>query len=267
MISMTNRLLRRERKRLQQKTEQAKQRGGVSASLFLEEDMNALADADCFFFYGNRFRPKGLLTVFFPDEVHAEITVAVFLPGERVLPALYECALRECRRVKAEEVYTVRDPAYGFAFGEVPGVRFSYEWSEYILGIGMGTLAEAEGIPGEAEEKITKEEAPEGDGTLRYSLWRNGNRAAECRILPVADGRQCYLFGLETKEEFRRTGAATALLKGIAKEYAGTEGSVLRLQVSSKNVPAERLYRKLGFCTEEEREYYKTEELPDGRKD
>jgi len=67
------------------------------------------------------------------------------------------------------------------------------------------------------------------------------------------------LFGLETKPEFRNKGMATGLMAKIAEEYAGMSGAVLRLQVSSKNVPAERLYRKLGFVTEEEREYYRTE--------
>lgn len=267
MISITNRLGRWEKRSLQKKTEEAKRRGAVSASLFLEEDMNALSDADCYFFYGSRFRPKGLLTVFFPDEVQAEITIAGFVQGEDVFSALFRQALRECRRVKTEQVYTVRNPVLGFDFCVIPGIRFSYEWSEYILGIGMETLAEAGGTGGTLEERITKDVAPEGDGTFSYILWRKETPVAECRILPAADGRQCYLFGLETKEKYRRTGAATALLRGIAKEYAGKGGAVMRLQVSSKNVPAERLYRKLGFCTEEEREYYKTEEAPDGSKD
>ena len=46
----------------------------------------------------------------------------------------------------------------------------------------------------------------------------------------------------------------------IAKEFAEKGDGRMRLQVSSKNGPAERLYRKLGFWTEEQRKYYKTEE-------
>ena len=65
---------------------------------------------------------------------------------------------------------------------------------------------------------------------------------------------------LMVSKEFRRTGMATRLLREIAKAYEGNEEAVMRLQVSSQNEPAERLYRKLGFLTEDEREYYKTEE-------
>ena len=269
VVKMANRLFCREQKRLRKKTEEAKKSGRVSASLFLEGEMNALSDADCFFFYGSRIRPKSLLTVFFPDEEHAEITVAEFTPEKQGLPALYRSALRECKRVGAEAVHTVRNPVHGFDLKCVEGIDFSYEWSEYMLCTGMNELAES----GKAEAPVAgeftgttvrKSEAPEGDGTLCYTLLCGGKEAAECRILPVAEGMQCYLFGLKTKEEFRRKGMATRLLREIAKEYAVRAGAVMRLQVSSKNGPAERLYRKLGFVTEEEREYYKTE-VSDGR--
>lgn len=265
MIQMAKRLFRWEQKRLRKKTEEAKRRKGVSAALFLEGEMNALADADCFFFYGGRMRPKGLLTMFFPDEEHAEITVAEFVPGDGGLSELYKCALRECERIGIEQIHTVRNPVHGFDTEHIQGIRLSHAWSEYMLRIEMKGLA----VSGEQQTSscgvygdvvISKEEAPEGDGTLRYELCLNGQKAAECRILPADGGRQCYLFGLKTKEAFRRQGMATRLLTEIAKEYMGIDGAVLRLQVSSKNEPAERLYRKLGFATEEEREYYKTEE-------
>lgn len=265
MIRMANRLFRWEQKKLRRKTEAAKQWGGVSAALFLEGEMNALADADCFFFCGGRMRPKGLLTVFFPDEEHAEITVAELVPEGGGLSELYKSALRECERVGVTRIHTVRNPVCGFDTKRIPGIRLSHDWSEYMLCIGMKELADAgeafvsvAGAYGKCEAK--KEEAPERDGTLRYILYRNGQEATECRILPADGGRQCYLFGLKTKEEFRRKGMATRLLTEIAKERADEDGAVLRLQVSSKNEPAERLYRKLGFVTEEEREYYKTEE-------
>lgn len=264
MIRMANRLFRWERKRLEKRTEAAKKWGGVSASLFLEGDMNALSDADCFFFYGSRVWPKGLLTIFFPDEEHAELTVAEFLPTSGMLPALYRSALKECGRVGVDAVHTVRNPKCGFEFGKITGISFSYDWSEYMLCLEMEALAEAGCKEAPAEQEgtvcIEKDEAPEGDGTVRYRLLCDGQKAAECRILAAAGGTQCYLFGLKTEETFRRKGMATALLFAIAKEYKDYGGAVMRLQVSSKNVPAERLYRKLGFRTEEEREYYKTKE-------
>ena len=263
MIRMAGKLGRWEQKRLQRKTEESKGRGGVSASLFLESEMNALSDAACFFFYGSRVRPKALLTVFFPDESQAEITVAEFLPEKTILKSLFESAVKECGRVAVEQIYTVRDPAYGFDLNKIEGVSFFREWSEYMLRIDMARLAATEW---EASETVTeiKKEAPEDDGTMRYVLLRDGKEAAACRLLVTDAGRQCYLFGLETKQEFRRMGMATGLLAMIAKEFGSVEGAVLRLQVSSKNVPAERLYRKLGFVVEEEREYFRTE-VSDGK--
>lgn len=259
MIRMAGRLGQWEKKRLQRKTEEAKKRGGVSASLFLESEMNALSDADCFFFYGSRLRPKAILTIFFPDETQAELTVAEFVREQGALGALFRCAATECKNVEAGPVYTVRDPAYGFDLEKAEGVHFYYEWSEYMLCIGMKELSATEQGCFMKETELKKETAPEEDGTLRYVLLREGKEAAECRILVTDNGRKCYLFGLETKPEFRKQGMATTLMAKLATEYGDIEGAVLRLQVSSKNIPAERLYRKLGFVTEEERQYYRTE--------
>lgn len=266
MIRMAKRLSRGEQKRLEKRTEEAKKRGGVSASLFLEGEMNALSDADCFFFFGGRLLPKGLLTVFFPDETCAEITVAEYTPRESMLYLLYRKALAECQRVGVTQVYTVRNPECGFAFDRISGVRFTYEWSEYMLGISMKKLV----LPVEPEENnemgLKAEPAPEGDGTWRYALLRDDVEVAECRILPTENGRCCYLFGLKTKEEWRKKGMAPRLLAAVARQYTENEDAVMRLQVSSKNELAERLYRKLGFVTEEEREYFKTEVCQDGKK-
>lgn len=264
MIRMAGRLGQLEQKILQRKTEEAKKRGGVSASLFLESEMNALSDAACFFFYGSRFRPKALLTVFFPDEVRAEITVAEYSAKRTSLEELFYVAIKECRSVLVEQIYTVRDPACGFDLGKIEGICFSHEWSEYMLRIEMEKLAAEEPDYSGVVTELKEEEAPEEDGTLRYVLLRDGQEAAECRILVMNGGKQCYLFGLETKPEFRNRGMATGLMAKIAKEYAGRPGAELKLQVSSQNIPAERLYRKLGFVTEEEREYYRTE-VADGK--
>lgn len=263
MIKMAKKLYRWEQKRLQKRTEEAKQKGNVSAALFLESEMNALQDADCFFFYGGRRTPKALLTVFFPDETRGELTAAEFLETEEGLSLLYRKALRECKKIDVECLHTVRNPACGFSFDKIKGIRFSYDWSEYMLSAKMSVLAgTGEEDADKEQEQLTvrKKPAPEGDGTIRYSLEKGGQETASCRILPMESGIGCYLFGLKTKEEFRRTGMATRLLREIAKAYEGNEEAVMRLQVSSQNEPAERLYRKLGFLTEDEREYYKTEE-------
>lgn len=260
MGAMAKKLRNRERKRLEQMTEEAKRRGGVSASLFLEDEMNVLEDAECFFFSGKRRHPDGLLTVFFPDEDHAELTVAEYVPGKGNLRELFCRALHECSRVEVTKVHTVRNPDCGFCLDAIEGIRFSYEWSEYMLCNKMEVLAKAVKQP-DPDYKIEKGPASEEDGTICYRLLWKERETAECRILTGGNGTQCYLFGLMTKEEYRRKGMATALLAEIAKEHSGKEGAVLRLQVSSRNNAAYRLYEKLGFFIEEEREYYKTEEI------
>lgn len=260
MGKMAKRLRKREQKRLEKMTEEAKRRGGVSASLFLESEMNVFEDAGCFFFSGKRRRPDALLTVFFPDEGHAELTVAEYVPGKGNLKELFCRALRECKRVDVDNVHTVRNPACGFCLDALEGIRFTYSWSEYMLSSEMANLAREAKQPEEGI-KIEKEPAPENDGSICYRLLQNGRETAECRILSAGDGTQHYLFGLKTKEEYRRKGMATALLTGIAKEYEKQEGAVLRLQVSSQNTAAYNLYQRLGFSVEEEREYYKTEEI------
>ena len=257
MIRLKKRLRDKEKLRLDALTEEAKARQDVSAELFLESELNAFADADCFFFYGCRRRPAGLLTVFFPDETHAEITAARFCDEEKVFPALFRKAMTECGQIGIESVYTVVDPAWGFDLNKVKGMSFVYEKSEYMLGADTGQLAN---LPGEAGEgrTLVAEDMTE-DGTIRYMLVKDGTVMTECRILPMEEGKEPYLFGLKTGEEFRRQGLATILIREVAKEYGKFSGSRLRLQVASDNVPAVTLYRKLGFVTEEERAYYKTE--------
>lgn len=260
MIKMAGALFPLERKRLQKKTEEAKKAGRVSALLFLEEEMNALEGADCFFFYGSRWFPKALLTVFFPDEEHGEITVAEFKETKSGLTELFRCAIDTCRRAGVEKLYTVRNPENGFSFEKIAGISFVCEWTEFLLCAETEMLAGLKTGRDSGEIRVQKELAEEQDGTFRYCLTVNGTEAAECRILSPEEGRQCYLFGLKTKEAFRRQGLATRLIREIAGEYAKVPGMRMCLQVSSKNEPAERLYRKLGFRTEEWREYYKTEE-------
>ncbi len=259
MIRLKKRLREREKLRLDKLTEEAKLRQDVSAELFLESELNAFADADCFFFYGSRRHPAGLLTIFFPDETHAEITAARFRDEETVFTALFHKAIAECKNIGIESIYTVVDPAWGFDLTKAKGVSFLYVKSEYMLGVESEKLAN---LPGEAKKGITlfTEDLTATDGTIRYALIKDGQVVAECRILPMEEGGEPYLFGLKTEEAFRRQGLATHLIREVAKVYGMQSSARLRLQVASDNVPAVTLYRKLGFVTEEERAYYKTEE-------
>lgn len=260
MLTMAKRLSRWEKRRLYRKIEDGKSRGGVSASLFLEGEMNALPEADCFFFCGTRLNPKGMLSVFFPNEKQAEITVAEFVPGAGVMSVLFQAALRECHRVFVEDVYTVADPAFGFSIPNLCGVSFSYAWSEYMLRKDVAALADAAAAYAVSDVELRKEPDRVMAGTVRYCLLKQGQKTAECRILPLDGGKGCYLFDLKTEEPFLRQGMAAGLITEIGKEYAGRGGTSMRLQVSSENKPAFSLYRKLGFETSEERMYYKTEE-------
>lgn len=135
------------------------------------------------------------------------------------------------------------------------GVRFSYVRSEYMLCRDMKGLAELRGYE-KTNITLQKKKAEEG---YSYQLLREGRQMAGCQVLQMADGG-CYLFGLRTEEAARRQGFASLLLMEIAKEFAKEEAGRMYLQVASENEPAERLYRKLGFWTEEQRDYYKTEE-------
>ncbi len=259
MVKIAKKLRDRERNRLQKRLEEAKAWGGVSASLFLEWEMNALADADCFFFYGSRRRPKAVLSVFFPDEECAEFTVAQFEEEKNALPELFLQALRECKRVGITDIHTVVDPALGFSLEETKQVCFSYDRSEYMLKIETEQLVKRQaGL--RSEITFLKQDAGEGDGTLCYGLVKGQTVLSECLIYPVAGTEQVYLFGLKTDKAFRRQGLATALMCEIAKDLIKQGKSIIRLQVSSDNREAEPLYRRLGFQTEEERKYYRTKE-------
>lgn len=267
MVTAAKRLTIRERKKLQNRIKACEKRGSLSASLFLEAELNALPEADCFFFYGTKRRCRGVLSVFFPTEKTAEFTAADFSGEEKVLPALFAAALDECRRLHIEEVYTVVNPSFGVQKTETYGARLSYAFSEYFLCCGAGTLAERSAEEPEPEkEKETRGKTVlrchrEADGQRRYCLLWEGTEVSECRFLPFDAGKGWYLFCLETKEEFRRRGFAERLIREAAGELSAAGAERIRLQVSSKNRTAERLYRRLGFRTEEQRDYYRTEEL------
>lgn len=257
MVKIAKKLRKSERKRLQRRVEEAKMRGGVSASLFLDWEMNALTDADCFFFYGSRLRPKGVLSVFFPDEEHAEFTVAQLAEGTDILPELFFRALEECNRVGITQVHTVVDPKFGFSLGEMRGLDFFHDWSEYMLQAAVGSLTDKQNRLPEEISFVKKEGE---DEAFCYALLKDETVLADCLIYHVPGATQVYLYGLKTGEAYRRQGFATKLIREIAKDSEVQGKTAICLQVSSENREAERLYRKLGFETEEERKYYRTKE-------
>ncbi|MBP7963439.1 MAG: GNAT family N-acetyltransferase [Caldilineaceae bacterium] len=67
--------------------------------------------------------------------------------------------------------------------------------------------------------------------------------------LCVADGEWAGLFNIATHPDFRRRGAAIALIHALVS-WAGARGAAhLYLQVRSQNEPALALYGRLGFST------------------
>ena len=67
--------------------------------------------------------------------------------------------------------------------------------------------------------------------------------------LCVADGGWAGLFNIATHPDFRRRGAALALISGLAGWASGQSAANLYLQVRSQNEPALALYERLGFST------------------
>lgn len=285
MIVTARALREQTRNAVCERIEMCEKRGGVSASLFLDTELNdALPRAKWLFFYGGKRKWKGLLSVFYPTEEQAEFTVALAEQDETVFPALVRAAMKECRKWGVEECYTVVNPAVGFRLPEDGEVRFSYSHSEYFLCRETAALAETcsaqetqkqerrsdetEGAEGALErsvqirdmECIALQKSQSEDIPVRYCLLVKGEAAAECFLSPFDGGAGWYLYHLETKEDFRRQGLATRLICEVAKDITAQGAKVLRLQVSSKNVPAKRLYRKLGFRTEEQRDYYETKD-------
>lgn len=272
MIVTARALRERTRQAVRERIKECEKRGGVSASLFLDVEMNdALPKAKSLFFFGGKRGWKGLLSVFYPTEREAEFTVAVAEQDEKVLPALFRAAIKECRKYSVDEIYTVVNPALGFQKTEQCGAGLTYAYSEYFLCRETEALlavsdrqkeareiAERSTRKGPLADLILKKTEAEGE-PVRYSLSLGGAEAVECFLSPFGSGAGWYLYHLETKEAFRRQGLATRLICEVARDITAQGAKLLRLQVSSRNIPAERLYRKLGFWTEEQRDYYKTE--------
>ena len=95
----------------------------------------------------------------------------------------------------------------------------------------------------EREEIIHYEQVEEG------YICRNEDRSFYAKVSPYRDG--WYVYEMEVRYDRRRTGIATACMGVLSERFLQ-----LYLQVGSYNVPAVRLYEKLGFCVIEELCYY-----------
>ena len=91
------------------------------------------------------------------------------------------------------------------------------------------------------------------------ALREAGQRVAHCLLeregtpvaagLAVAGRGHAGLFNMATHPNHRRMGAATALIRALARWAAAQGVHTLYLQVDERNVPAQRLYQRAGFRT------------------
>jgi GNAT superfamily N-acetyltransferase len=81
-----------------------------------------------------------------------------------------------------------------------------------------------------------------------YALLRRGGRAVAVGMGAVDNG-WLGAFNMATSPEWRRRGAATAVLHALARWGLGQGATHAYLQVTEENVPALALYGRLGFAT------------------
>ncbi|MDO4265355.1 MAG: GNAT family N-acetyltransferase [Eubacteriales bacterium] len=181
--------------------------------------------------------------------------------------ALFACAhalLRPCLRFCVQETDVCR------SFLRKTGAVFAYEEQIMELALASGkntascTASEAHSekksaaanaaAPVSVSVSCSDSDAPvfEEDG----ELIRVSSRFGECSLYP--QGSRCYLFGVLVYRRFRGQGRGTSLLKNVLGKLREDGFHTVYLEVSSANLPAVRLYRKLGFqITERIACYYK----------
>ena len=69
-------------------------------------------------------------------------------------------------------------------------------------------------------------------------------------------GKNAYVYGILTYDSFLRRGFAYAMLLKLFKYFDDINVSEVTLEVSASNVPAVRLYEKLGFIVVDRLSYY-----------
>lgn len=81
----------------------------------------------------------------------------------------------------------------------------------------------------------------------RFGLLHVGGEAAAGGLV-VADGDLAGLFGLRTRDPFRRRGLGRRLVAGLVGWARGQGATRIYLQVEDENAPAIALYRGVGFA-------------------
>lgn len=207
------------------------------------------------------------------------------------------CRRRGCFRALFEAAKGLFRPAVRFAVYEnAPALACLRALSakrineEYFMEL-LLKEAEAAAPPSAAEDAEKKEAAPHPFPAVSQNAARSGSRtvgrlrtnevpdltlsvrpisgdaaAVTCRYgeCYLADfGARRYLYGMLIYERFRGRGFGYALLRTLFASLQNEGLSSVFLEVSSENLPAVRLYQKLGFRIKERISYYLLEPKPE----
>ncbi len=138
---------------------------------------------------------------------------------------------------------------------------YALRFAVYKNEAALQTLSALSAVPGHEElmlsistDKFSGEDAQPAWLTIDAGEGRAFSEQSECWFRSFGDS--VYLFGVQTYANYQRKGYAEALLKAVlAYFYASGTGTAI-LQVSSENLPALRLYERLGMEETERLSYY-----------
>lgn len=232
-------LTEKQRETVQKGFLHAKQTGYAGTELFLQEEMNVDKKA-CYFFEAHAFA-----SVFCPDKETAEIT-GFFLPHHMNRYEYEDFLQKVIRRVRLQgrkKIYVIGNSLCEKETDILGGIFGEPEYAECFL------KKKGAFVPGSFKEE------------RGYELEYDGKKIGRCKVTYQLSG--WYLHGFQIQKEYRKQGFGTKFLTQILEDLSKSKENRIRLeytdvflQVSSKNVPAVKLYEKAGFLVSEQRNYY-----------
>ena len=94
------------------------------------------------------------------------------------------------------------------------------------------------------------------DDNTDYLLYMNDDAAEPCAVCSIDYGeKQTYIYDVYVDEDMRNKGVGTFFIANLLNDYFESNKNPLVLQVSSKNAPAVKLYKKAGFNITEQLDY------------
>lgn len=251
MISKRKHLREEEKEVYKKITDELAKKGCLSAELLWDEQQNAVKEATTFFLAKQNGDFQGMGTLFFPSETEAELSVGVLSGenGRETLEKLVDAAKKECEKFQIAKLHLICNPKTAGVLTNWLPKGAKAEYSEFLL---EHTLP----LPiayGEADCRVSEGEV------VKYRFMRENKEVGRCFVCLFSEGKTAYLYGLETKKSARKSGVATGLLGFVSTDLLKRKCKKILLQVYSENLPAMALYRKLGFCTSEQRDFYQIE--------